>query len=60
MRSADWNNLFKELKPNPIIEFNEKYDSTIEISLPNEWSLISLNDSWLLRDKDSLITFNQS
>jgi hypothetical protein len=50
--------LLNELKLNRIIDFNQKYDSTIEISLPDEKSLISINDSWLLRDENSLITFD--
>ena len=53
-----WNNLLNELKLNPIIDFNKKDDSTIEISLLDEESLISINDSWLLRDENNLITFD--
>lgn len=44
------------LKPNPIIDFDEKSDSTIEISLPDEESLMTFDYSWLLPDEDSLIT----
>ncbi len=58
MRGAVWNNLLNDLKLNPIIDFNEKYDSTIEISLPDEESLVSNDDSWLLRDENNLITFD--
>jgi hypothetical protein len=46
------------MKLNPIIDFNEKYDPTIEISLHDKESLISIDDSWLLHDEDSLITFD--
>ena len=59
MRGAVWNNLLNELKLNSIIDFNEKQDSIIEIFLPNGESLISINDSWLLRNENNLITFDE-
>ncbi len=41
---AVWNNLFNEFPLYPIIVgINEKYDSTIEISFPDEESLNCLN-----------------
>ncbi|GMY07315.1 hypothetical protein FCV25MIE_02554 [Fagus crenata] len=46
------------LKLNPVIDFDEKSDSTIEISLPDEESLVTFDESWLLPDEDSLITFD--
>jgi hypothetical protein len=46
------------LKLNPVIDFNEKSDSTIELSLPDEESLVTFDESWLLPDEDSLITFD--
>ena len=58
MGGVVWNNLLNELKLNPIIDFNKKYDSTIQISLLDEESLISINDSWLLHDENCLITFD--
>lgn len=44
------------LKLNPVSDFEEKSDSTIEICLPDEDSLITFDDYSFLPDEDSLIT----
>lgn len=44
------------LKLNPVRDFDEKSDSTIEICLPDEDSLITFDDYCFLPDEDSLIT----
>jgi hypothetical protein len=44
------------LKLNPVRDFDEKSDSTIEMCLPDEDSLITFDDYCFLPDEDSLIT----